>query len=165
VTALGALLLLAAERSTPGQRADSIVLERTTCFGICPAYRLSIARSGRVILTPLPGSRGMRAMVAGTDSLPPRVFTRLLSLADSAGFFALPDSTLGHPALCTRVHTDAPSIIVSVYAAATGLKRVNHYMGCEGGGDSTSAARLRRLEAFAAEIDREAGTSRWRSPP
>ena len=103
-------------------------------------------------------------MRPGTDSLPPQVFARLLLLADSAGFFTLPDSTLGNSSLCTRVRTDAPSVIVTIYRAA-GLKRVNHYQGCEGNGDPQSAEPLRRFEAFAATIDREAGTARWTSRP
>src|SRR5712671_6957629 len=54
---LAALLLLAcavpsgktdARQSTAGSVADSIVLERSACYGTCPAYRLRLSNTGEI---------------------------------------------------------------------------------------------------------------------
>jgi hypothetical protein len=145
--------------ATSATHADSIVLERTACFGDCPAYRVSVVSSGRVTLSPRPGYRGQVTMQPAVDSISPESFTSLLSLAESTGFFTLPDSTRGHPVLCTRLRTDHPSLMLAVHWAATS-KRVTHYTGCEGNGAPGSAEPLRRLEMVAEAVDREARTSR-----
>jgi hypothetical protein len=47
------------EQSASATAVDSIVPERTLCYGTCPAYRLRLAASGDVAFTSLnPGDSG-----------------------------------------------------------------------------------------------------------
>ena len=127
---------------------DSIVLERTRCFGICPAYRLSLARSGAVRFRSLnPGDSTRTA----SDTLPRGAFERLARQAAELGFDALPDRIAGSE-LCGTMATDHPSAIVTLFRGAR-AKRVEDYHGCYPG-----PAALRRFELA---VDSTARSERW----
>src|SRR5437764_7008112 len=66
---------------------DSVVLERTSCFGTCPAYRLSIARSGHVSFQSR--NRGDTAFHAW-GTVPARILDTIARRAERTGFFDLP---------------------------------------------------------------------------
>src|SRR5215211_7798103 len=97
---LTALLVVAAcARSSGADRAepapaDSIVLERQPCFGLCPVYRVSIAASG-VVRFASRDSSGKR-YVEG-DTIAPAEFTRLLGGAERAGLDSLPERISDDP--------------------------------------------------------------------
>jgi len=153
-----------ATQAEPGSRAagvDSIVLERMPCFGSCPAYRLSVASSGRVHF----GSRnpGDSAQTAD-DSVPPGAVADLLAHAERAGFFQLPERPADDSALCPHRATDHPTVTVAVYAGAR-TKQVEDYTGCHVSVDPPRVAeRLLGLRAFEAAIDSVAGSGRWVRP-
>ena len=90
---------------------DSIRLERTLCYGTCPAYRLHLDREGRVRFLSLnPGDSGRIAQ----DSISPEALLFLQREAERIGFFALPDSLNGTP-LCADWATDHSTATVTVF--------------------------------------------------
>ena len=140
-----------AANQAPHPAADSIVLERTRCFGLCPAYRLSIARSGAVHFESRNPGDSTRA-VSTTPS--PGAFEALVRQAEALRFWSLPDQIAGS-ALCKQRATDHPGAATTIFGRG-GSKRVDDYLGCF---DAPQA--LRRFETA---IDSAAGSARWVRP-
>ena len=145
--------------------ADSVVLERMACFGTCPTYRLSVARSGRVAFLSLdPGDEGRTE----ADSIAPATAARLLADAAEAGIYALPDSIATDPRLCPTSATDFASYVVTI-ADPNGRKSVVDYAGCfqhmgASSADWSLSPSLAPLRAYENAIDSIAGSARWVRP-
>jgi hypothetical protein len=156
VLALLLLSVLVACHPLPGPaagasaaRADSIVLERSYCIvGMCPAYRVSVARTGVVHFRP--ANFGDTARVL-SDAVPAGAFEMLVGDARRIGFAELPER-IGDSPLCGRLETDWPMVYVTLFAEA-GSKRILDPLGCRG-----APAGLRRLEM---RIDSVASVRRW----
>jgi hypothetical protein len=149
--------------NTATAQPDSIVLERTVCFGFCPAYRLHIASTGAVRFEP----RALRDSVAAAehDTIPENATAGLLAQARAIGFFALPDEiTPANSAACPLVATDHPSAIVTI-AIGDMVKRVNHYHGCHAQQGDHLGDAYPALTAFEAAIDSAVRVIRWLPPP
>lgn len=102
--------------TTPG---DSLFfsLERTPCFGRCPAYTVAVYRSGLATFdgrsnTPLIGAHRAQA---GRE-----LMEAILAGAERAGFFTMQDSYDGQV-------TDLPSTIVRVVSGGRDKKVVGRY--------------------------------------
>ena|SRR5215218_18588 len=131
--------------------ADSIVLERTNCYGACPAYRLSVSRSGRVHFV----SRNWGDSTRAVSTTPSRgAFAGLMRQAQEIGFWTLPDTVVGS-VLCQYEVTDHPFVTVTIFGRRD-FKRVADYLGCFDG-----PPELRRFEM---KIDSAAGSARWVRP-
>ncbi len=140
-------------------QADSIVLERTLCYGNCPAYRLRLSSGGDVVFrSQNPGDEAR----VHSDTLPADGFSFLMAMADRIGFFDLPDRIdEPDPVWCPDHATDHPTYIGTIFSP-TGRKRVVYYTGCYSGvGEHTVLESLGRLRQFYAAIDSVAGSSRW----
>jgi len=143
-----------------GAAVDSIVLERTRCFGTCPAYRLRLTGAGGVAFESRnPGDAGRTA----ADSVPPAAVAELLREAEALGFFELPDVVAEDPRLCPNRATDHPSASVAIHRAQ-GVKRVEDYHGCFAATDHSVVPVLARLRAFEGAIDAAARSERWIRP-
>jgi hypothetical protein len=129
---------------------DSVVLERTLCFGVCPAYRLSLTRAGSVHFESRnPGDSGRIAFA----TIPTADFQNFIALGlASTAFFALPDRIRDEPKYCGNEATDHPTVTVTLYAGAR-VKRVEDYLGCMWAPVA--------LRAFEDRIDQAAQSSRW----
>lgn len=130
---------------------DSIVLERTPCFGACPAYRVRIERGGAVAFRARhrgDTTRTQTGFVAAQD------LEDLLQRLETLGFEELPDTIASSPGYCGPSHTDAATVISTVFAG-TIAKQVVDYQGCR-----WAPIGLRELEEF---IDHVANTRRWTS--
>jgi hypothetical protein len=132
------------------ERADSVVLERSRCFGGCAAYRVSISRNQVVHFeSRTRGDSGRSA----TDKLEQQGEFRTVTLgAQSIYFFNLPESISNNELLCGPRSTDNPSATVTIFFAG-GSRQVEDYLGC-----AWSPAGLRELQE---SIDRIAKTKRW----
>ncbi len=140
--------------------ADSIVLERTRCYGTCPAYRLSLAATGEVGFVSEYPDEGRRE----TGRISPDAFRRLLRDAEAGGFFTLPDTIAKDGALCPQFRTDSPTATVTVFAPA-GARQVVDYRGCDAPADPGDARRITALRELEARIDSVAGSGRWVRQP
>jgi hypothetical protein len=141
-------------------KADSIVLERSMCFGTCPAYRLRVSDSGEVrFQSRNPGEDDRRA----GDTVAATTFPALISKAKSIGFFDLPSKIVGDTVLCRVAETDAPTVVITVFTKAQ-TKRVEDYLGCFETVARKPLQPIVRLRAFEVEIDSALGSSRWVRP-
>jgi hypothetical protein len=148
--------------SADAARPDSIVLERTVCFGFCPAYRLHMAGSGVVRFE----RRAMRDSVAPAehDTIPETAAAELLARAREIGFFALPDEiTPANSAACPLAATDHPSAIITIAIGDT-VKRVNHYHGCHAQQGEHLGDAYPALTALESAIDSAVQVTRWLPP-
>lgn len=157
-------VVVASCHSGPSARRESavpksITLERSVCFGMCPAYQLTLDRTGSVSFisrNPRDSSRTAAGRVA------PSVLDSLYARAVRIGFFALPDTLLGNPTFCWRYATDLPGATVTI-TTNTGTKSVNDYHGCAAN-TPVASAKLSELRIFEAAIDTLTGSSRWIQP-
>ena len=166
---LGSLALLATgactrtPRPTPAvalqaARLDSVVLERTRCFGTCPAYRLHIGRGGAVHFR---STSGTEPAVAD-DTIAAWALDSLHAHAVRARLWELPTRIEGSE-LCAAHATDHPTVMVTLYGRVP--KHVSYYTGCylAPGAPAPSLVALRQ---FADHVDALAQSHRWvRTPP
>lgn len=141
----------------PSAGLDSLILERSVCFGRCPAYRLSLSGLGKIAFESR--SPGTAASTAA-DSVAPAKVVALLSQAEATGFFTLPDTLQLDAAYCPDRATDLPTATVTIFRP-TRAKTVVDYHGCNALSNPTTAAALTRLRAFEEAIDSVANTGRW----
>jgi len=147
-----ALAVLSGCSARPAELVSAITMERSTCFGTCPSYRLTIDTTGLVLFE---GQSFVR--LVGRDSsridrgAAQAVFTRFeLAWADTRPRrVTWGDSSCGSPA------TDHPSLIVT-RRRAKAVDTLELYYGC-----SHNVERIDRVGAF---IDSVAGTDRWLRP-
>jgi len=141
-------------------RADSLVLERSRCFGFCPAYRLSLRADGSVTFASRnPGDTARTA----TDSISPEQLGQLVQEAERIGFFELPPDILKDSTLCPVAATDHPSATVTIFRADS-AHRVVDYLGCRFASDASATERLEALRHFESAIDSVAQSERWVRP-
>jgi hypothetical protein len=138
-----------AQRVEP-ESVDSVVLERTLCFGVCPAYRLSVTRAGRIHFESRnPGDSGR----TGSGTIPTTDFQNFIALGLAyTDLFALPDRIADEHKYCENRATDHATVTVTVYAG-TRVKGVQDYLGC-----MWAPFALRQFEE---QIDSVARSSRW----
>lgn len=120
-----------------------ISLERTPCFGTCPAYRLVIYEDGTVVFM---GYRFVAETGIHVGQIGAEAVTALVEKIVAAGYFGWDDAYLDQ-----RV-TDLPTVYISVLGEAD-RKQIAHYLG-----DSGAPEALAEVEAM---IDSAVNVSQW----
>jgi hypothetical protein len=136
VSVLAVTLTAAHAWQQPDVPADTIIsLQRTSCFGPCPVYTVTIVR--------VVGRQSARIDMA--------VVAKLLAHAERIHFFDMRNAyrAVENPDGSTTVVTDLPTKIVTVTVNRR-TKRVEDYVGAPDA-----------LEKFEEAIDEAAGTQRW----
>lgn len=160
---LGGAMLVAAchapvtTAATRAASADSIVLERTRCFGLCPAYRLSLHADGRAVFRQT-GDVG--AAVDDPNALSPAQFSWLIDRATQIGFASLPSVIMSDSSLCPARATDHPTATVAIFAADS-MRRVVDYLGCYTDTGRSVAPTVAGLRHFERQIDSVSRSDRW----
>jgi hypothetical protein len=127
----------------------AISLERTTCFGGCPVYTISVSPSGQVTFE---GSAHVHQLGPATGQIPKQQVDALLVELERAGYFGFASRyALSEPA-CGRYVTDLPSAISSATLGGR-TKRIEHDHGC-GGAPGALAVMEKR-------IDEVLGSGQW----
>ena len=147
------LLLLVCASSVGGQTApvpdDTVItLERTTCGGDCPAYRVSIDARGNVVYE---GTEFVRVKGLQQDRISTSQVAALLETATRIGFFDLEEHyrVIRNPDGTQTIVTDGPTTFVTVTREGR-ARRVEDYVGAPEG--------LKELESH---IDAAARTKQW----
>lgn len=117
----------------------TITLERTPCFGTCPAYTVRIMSDGRVEYE---GRRFVRVVGKATATIPLESVQELVRQFDRIGYFELKDKY-------TAMITDLPTTTTSIRKGAR-FKQIVDYYG--------APPALKDLER---RIDEAAGSVRW----
>src|SRR2546426_563412 len=111
---------------TQSDKNDFITLERTVCFGTCPAYHLTIKSDGSVTFD---GKRFTKTTGVATSKITPSDFRALVSEFEKINYFSLPDAYTPGTKECPRMMTDMPSADTSIRSYGRS-KSVAHYHGC-----------------------------------
>lgn len=144
--------LVAATCARAGDEPIEITLERTSCFGRCPVYMVTISGDGSV-------SYEGRQFVGVTGKqhahIEPSAVRALVHEFEAINFFALRDAyrTVDNPDGTVTHVTDLPTTFVGLRLGDR-FKRVEDYFGGPNG--------LRALER---RIDEVAGTKQWIDGP
>lgn len=130
------------------QQIDAISLERTTCYGTCPSYIVTIRRDGTVTYS---GRDFVKVKGRRTRKIPAKEFQKLARQIERIGFFSLKAEYTHkqNPDGSTEYITDMPSTFTTVQAGNL-RKRVEDYYG-----GPKSLVDLEKL------IDAVAGSSAW----
>lgn len=130
-----------------------IKLERTVCFGACPAYTLTITADGKVAFV---GKRFTIVSGEATGKITQTKIKQILAYADSIKFIKMRDQYVTAEDGCTSMISDAPAEIISINANDRN-KAVNHYFGCRDvkGNPDLKVAKLGAL------IDKLTRSIRW----
>jgi hypothetical protein len=128
---------------------SAITLERTSCFGKCPVYRISVSPAGTVTYE---GKAHVRHVGVATAQISAAQVDALLSELDSAGYFSFASRYTSTEPACGRYATDSPSAITSVQLHGR-IKRIEHDYGC---GAAPGA-----LVVLEHRIDEVLGSGRW----
>ena len=96
----------------------TITLERTICYGSCPAYRITISSNGKVVYE---GLKFVMTEGIQESSISQEKITELISEFKQIEFFSLPD-------YIAHNMTDMPSAILSLSMDGV-TKTVKHYFG------------------------------------
>jgi hypothetical protein len=136
----------AQERNVP---PDALIsLQRTSCFGPCPIYTVTIDARGTVTYD---GERFVRVIGRRTAQIDTSIVAGLLATADRIRFFEMRDTyrVIENPDGTVGMVTDLPTKFVTVTVNGH-TKKVEDYIAAP---DS--------LSEFEREIDAVAGTKRW----
>jgi hypothetical protein len=145
VVLFGAIALAScAPVETPASEGPiMITLQRTVCFGFCPAYTVRITGEGEVTYI---GERFVNAVGERHATIPRADVERLLHRFEEAGFMQLRDEYRAHV-------TDLPTYTITLERNGR-TKGVLDYGGISAG----MPAAVRDLQD---EIDRVANTAQW----
>ena len=147
-------------QSPSNSTADSIAIERTGCYGTCPAYRLRLSDAGEIYFASRnPGDEGRTAL----DTIAGTTLSFLISRARAAGFFELPQVIARDSVLCRDNATDHATVTTTAFMK-DGTKAVEDYHGCFETREHEVLPRIERLRAFEDEIDSALKSSRWVRP-
>lgn len=124
-----------------------VQMERTECFGTCPAYKLTVSADGTVAFD---GDKYVTGIGRHVKTVPPENVARMWDALESARFFQLNGD------YSCRDMTDMPSAIVTVTADGK-TKEIVHYHGCS----SAPARELYALQKLEDTIDRLADVAGW----
>ena len=127
-----------------------ITLERTTCFGTCPAYTLTIFDDGKVVFE---GKEFVKQKGKAEGQITKAELAQLVRQFERINYMKLEDE-YGIGDRCPDLWTDYPSAITS-FTTNGATKRINHYLGCRG------LTILDQLTALENKIDEVANTQRW----
>jgi hypothetical protein len=159
----GGALSAYSQREIPKDLA--ITLERSMCFGWCPADILTITADGTVKFTPRGAyayrGDGMMPSFPLTGSITADQLSALLNEFEKIKFYSLrnhygrAERSNGGPS-CPKSWTDNPSADITIVRNGK-QKSVGHYLGCEG------AKILDDLVALENKVDKIANTEQWTS--
>ena len=151
-------------RMAPTQTQSArVVLERSVCFGFCPAYRVSLATDGVVRFEGLDS-----AAVRDSGTISPDTVRALVARFEQAGFFAMDSAYVPGEPGCGAAATDNPYATLTAEIGGR-RKTIRHYYGCIGvipgerapGGIHPPIGAVVTLATLAAQVDSAAGTERW----
>jgi len=126
-----------------------ITLERTTCFGTCPAYKLTIFADGMVLFE---GKEFVKHKGKAQGQITKAQLDQLMREFNRINYMKLDDEYGGDR--CPDRWTDYPSAITSINQNGQ-VKTVLHYQGCRG------LTVLDQLTALENKIDEIVNTKRW----
>ncbi|WP_406665098.1 DUF6438 domain-containing protein [Gallaecimonas sp. GXIMD1310] len=141
-----------AQEPSAGSRAQVIQLQRTTCFGKCPSYIITVFENGEFIWE---GRKYVKRRGLYTGHGESSAFKRALALLEKAKIKDFKDYYVyGKSDGCKEDWTDNPSIRILVQTKKY-TKEIRHNTGCRG------FDREKDLLSLEDELDKIFVTERW----
>jgi hypothetical protein len=141
--------------ATPG---TMVTLQRTTCFGPCPAYRVTLTADGHITFNGLAFVQTQGPVSAQATSVQ---IAAIVAAIHTADLRSLRDHYTSHDDGCVQVMTDMRGVQITINDVQ-GSKTVDYYYGCRG----AIADQVRpRIEQLARTIDQQLDTARWIGKP
>lgn len=129
-----------------------ITLERTVCYGTCPAYKLTITADGAVVFEGRLFVKKEGATIKSAISQ--ERLKQLIAEFDRVKFFSLEDDYMEDRRVCDELATDNPTAYTSIRINGKS-KTIKHYHGCRG---PKVPKELTELEN---NIDKIVNTAQW----
>ncbi|MDE2156006.1 MAG: hypothetical protein KGJ32_08980 [Xanthomonadaceae bacterium] len=138
--------------------APMLSMERTTCFGMCPAYRVTLTGGGHITFD---GIAHVQTMGPASAQASPAQLKAVRAAIDQADLRSLGDHYTTHEDGCSPLMMDMNGVKITI-SDTHGSKTVNFYYGCRG----AIANRVRpRIDKLADTIDQQLDTARWIGKP
>jgi Domain of unknown function (DUF6438) len=149
---LTGLICLVAMTGNAQTEISAISLERTSCYGTCPSYKVIAYRDGRIQYE---GKDYVTVKGRRISAISPSQFARLAKKAEEIGFFRLKAeySSITNPDGSMSVVTDQPTYITTVTRGPVTKKVENYYGG------------PKRLYEFEQLIDEITDSAQWTGQP
>jgi hypothetical protein len=158
IAILAVTLAASSSNAEPPDRIEQVTLERTVCFGTCPAYRVTISSDGVVRFE---GKSYVKVSGIRRKRINAKALQELADEVARVNYFGLRNQYASANDGCPMSWTDNPSVTTSVRTAHI-TKTVYHYLGCrEGANGSVGKSYPQVLTSFEDAIDRIAGTADW----
>jgi Domain of unknown function (DUF6438) len=142
--------------SQPSIPKDTVItLSRTSCFGYCPTYKLTISADGAVTFE---GRDYVKTKGTVKSRISRTQLQQLISEFKNANYFSLKDKYESEEDGCSTVWTDYPSATTSIRIDGKS-KSILHYYGCHK--DPGNAMYPKGLTELESKIDEIVGTERW----
>lgn len=154
---LGACAVRADAAADQPMHEATITLQRSTCFGNCPSYTVTVTPEGQVSFT---GHAHVQTRQAESHVTPAQIANIAVALKQ-ARLHSMHDSYTSSDDGCEMVMSDQPGIRITV-ADAAGSKTVDFYLGCTG---AAADAVRPRIEQLAHSIDQQLDTAHWIGKP
>jgi hypothetical protein len=123
--------VLAGQETSPlsslsdGELKDLVIsLERTSCYGNCPAYKVTIHGDGRVEYV---GAKDVKLVGKKEGHIQPADLKKILAAFDKAKYLSL--KPYSYETCTCSICTDMPTATTEIRAKGTS-HRVEHYHGC-----------------------------------
>lgn len=161
----GSVLLLAAAAAQAATGTKPAALPptmvsmlRTTCFGACPSYRVTLTTDGHISFDGMAHVQTMRPAGAQASAAQMAAVRAALREADLRG---LRDSYTSRADGCGPLLMDMSGVKITIFDTE-GSKTVDFYYGCRG----AVANQVRpRIDKLASTIDEQLGTAHWIGKP
>lgn len=128
-----------------------ITLERTVCYGTCPAYKLEIFEDGKVLYE---GKEFVKQKGKAEGRITKAELQKLVNEFERIKYASLDDKYVDDPKNCPEQWTDNPTATTSLNWEGK-KKTIEHYHGCRG------SQILDQLTALENKIDQVVNTKRW----
>lgn len=146
-----ALLIFVWSSAMPAE-PSSISIERSGCYGTCPAYVMTVDAEGSYVWE---GRRYVKRLGVQRGRFDPKVFVRALKALQGVQYMKFRDSYVSRELDgCKEEWTDNPSVSIRIETTA-GSKTIRHYLGCRGFPGETE---LLKVED---QLDEIFGTQTW----
>lgn len=149
---LAAVICFVALTSQAQTQISAISLERTSCYGTCPSYKVIASRDGRIQYE---GKDFVTIKGKRISAISPRQFAKLAKKVEEIGFFKLHNeySSVTNPEGSSSFVTDQPTYI-TIVTRGTVTKKVENYYGGP-----------KRLYEFEQLIDEITNSAQWTGHP
>jgi len=104
----------------------SLRMERTMCYGTCPAYVLTVEPDGIILFE---GKNYTKTIGKAESLLSKEKLSQLVVEIEKVNFFSFKDSYTEDSGNCPTTATDNPSVTISVKLNDK-EKTIKHYLGC-----------------------------------